>query len=364
MAEVDLTAFQDNVQTLKNMAHSRLFMAVIKTNAYGHGVAEIGRAAVEAGADRLGVSTVEEGTRLREEGIRVPIHLLSSIMPNQASEAVLHDLIVPVSSENMADTLSREAVRQAKNVTVHLKIDTGLHRFGINPGQAAVFCRACYDLPRLNWEGVYTHFSNADEGDWLTTKQQFSRFMKTISYFSQKGCHFPIRHAGASTIAIERQDMHLDMVRPGIALFGYPPERRQRQMVSLRPVLTLRSRVLHVRDLSPDTPVGYGDAYVTSDYETIAVVPIGLGDGYPRGLAREGEMLIHGQRASPTGAISLDQTMINVTHISNVKPGDEVVIIGRQGNDVISARETANWINGNVDDVLASLTERVPRIYK
>ncbi|QKY70029.1 alanine racemase [Lentibacillus sp. CBA3610] len=364
VAEVDLDAFQANIRTLKHRAGNSKLMTVIKTNAYGHGVVPVGHAAVSAGADRLGVTMVEEGAQLRADGIDVPIHILSSIMSWQAADLVAYDLTASVSSLDLANALSREAVAQNKNVPVHLKIDTGLHRFGIRPEDAIEFCKVCYDLPGLDWEGIYTHFSSADEGEWQTTEEQFALFLETIETLKQHGYHFPIRHAGASTIAIERQDMYLDMIRPGVALFGYPPEMRQDHMISLKPVMGLKSRLLHVHDLPPGTPVGYGGSYVTTGYEKVAVVPIGHGDGYHRALSNNGQMLVQGHRAEIIGEVSLDQTLINVTGIPDVKDGDEVVLMGRQKNDSISAREIAGWMGSIVDEVLSGLKERVERIYK
>jgi len=364
VAEVDLGALQENVRAIKGFTDKSRLMAVIKTNAYGHGIVPVGHAAVQGGADCLGVTTVEEGALLREDGIDVPIHILSSIMSERARDAVTYDLTASVSSLGLANALSREAVRQEKTHPVHLKIDTGLHRFGIQPEKTIEFCRSAYDLPGLEWEGIYTHFSSADEGEWETTEEQFALFMKTIATLAEHGYYFPIRHAGASTIAIERKDMHLDMVRTGIALFGYPPERRQISMISLKPVMELKSRIIHVRELPPDTPVGYGGTYVTRGYEKIAVVPIGHGDGYHRALSNNGEMLVHGKRAGIIGEVSLDQTLIDVTGIPDVNEGDEVILMGTQAGDSISAREVAGWMGSIVDEVLAGLKERVERKYK
>ncbi|MFD1362099.1 alanine racemase [Lentibacillus salinarum] len=364
IAEVDLNALQENVRTIKDFTENSRLMAVIKTNAYGHGVVPIGRAAVRAGAARLGVTMVDEGAQLRAGGIDVPIHILSSIMSWQARDAVRYDLTSSVSSLELAHTLSREAIRQKKKHQVHLKIDTGLHRFGIQPEEAIAFCRSVYDLTGLEWEGIYTHFSSADEGDWKTTEEQFALFLETIEKLKEHGYHFPIRHAGASTIAIERKDMHLEMIRPGIALFGYTPEERQSEMISLKPVMGLKSRLLHVRELPPNTSVGYGNNYVTKDYEKIAVIPIGHGDGYHRALSNNGEMLVRGRRVPIVGEVSLDQTLIDVTAVPDVQEGDAVVLMGSQGADTISAREIAGWMGSIVDEVLAGLKERVERIYE
>ncbi|WP_240510100.1 alanine racemase [Virgibacillus profundi] len=362
-AEVDLSAFKENLQALKKAAKNSMLLAVIKTNAYGHGIVPIGRKAVDNGAERLGVTTVEEGALLRENGINVPIHILSSIFPERAADIVTYDLTASVSNPQLLNAISQEAVHQKKNASVHLKIDTGLHRFGIEPERAVDFCNSCYHLPGLIWEGIYTHFSSADEADWVTTEKQYALFMETVSKLEGQRFTFPIRHAGGSTITIERSDMHLDMVRPGIALFGFHPASRQQNLISLKPVMKLKSKLLHVRELPPKTAVGYGGSYVTDTTKKIAVVPIGFGDGYQRGLSNKGEMLVRGKRAQIVGNISLDQTLIDVTHIPNVTVGDEVVLLGKQKDEEITARDLADWMDSIVDEVLASLMERIRRVY-
>ncbi|MFC4557672.1 alanine racemase [Virgibacillus kekensis] len=363
VAEIDLEAFRYNVENFSQLASNSLLMAVIKTDAYGHGAVPIGKEAIKAGADRLGVTSVEEGISLRENGVEVPIHLLSAVFSEQAADVVKHDLTASVSTSKLAESLSKEALTLGKKIPVHLKIDTGLHRFGITPAESISFCRDTYGLSGLEWEGIYTHFSSADEGNWETTERQFDLFLKTVMDLKRDGFEFPIRHAGASTIAIERNDMHLDMIRPGAALFGYQPEARQKELVTLKPVLRLKSRLLSVREFPPNTPVGYGGNYVTDRNQRLAVVPIGHGDGYQRSLSNKGEMLVNGKRAKIAGTISLDQTIIDVTDIPDVREGDEVVIIGRQGDDAITAREVAGWMDSIVDEVLASLMGRVRRIY-
>lgn len=363
IAEISMAAFSENICKLKEHAPRASMLAVIKTNAYGHGVVPMGEAAVASGAERLGVTTVEEGVMLREHGLLVPIHILSSIIPEQAEVAITYDLTISVSSVTLAKRLSDEAIHQAKIAIVHLKVDTGLHRFGVEPKQITSFCKTTYHLPNLEWEGIYTHFSRADDGDWEQTEKEFALFQQTVIQLQQSGYHFPLQHAGGSSITLERKDMHLDMVRPGVALFGYTPDIRQEKKLSLKPVMTLKSRLLQVREISPGTPVGYSGSYVSSSVEKIAVVPIGHGDGYKRALSNKGEMLVRGKRARIIGTISLDQTLINVTDISDVKEGDEVVLLGEQGKERIGAREIAKWAGSNIDEILASLTERIPRKY-
>ncbi|WP_188454237.1 alanine racemase [Virgibacillus oceani] len=363
IAEIDLKAFRKNIQVLKKHTKNNLLLAVIKTNAYGHGIVPIGHEAIKAGADRLGVSTVEEGAMLRESGITAPIHILSTISPMQVADVITYSLVASISSLQLAKELSREATLKNRIIPVHLKIDTGLHRFGVDPDNAIDFCTTCYHQPGLNWEGIYTHFSRADEGDWVTTGKQFALFMGTVQELKNAGFTFSIHHVGGSTITIEREDMRLDMIRPGIALFGYHPALRQRNIAPLKSVMKLKSQLLQIRELPPNTAVGYGGNYVTTSTEKIAVVPIGLGDGYKRSFSNNGEMLVKGIRAKIVGTVSLDQTLIDVTHIPGVEVGDEVVVMGKQGNDEITAREMAGWMNSIVDEVLASMTQRIRRVY-
>jgi alanine racemase len=363
IAEINLTAFHDNIKRIKKAVKNSMLLAVVKTNAYGHGIVPISREAIRAGAERLGITTVEEGVLLRKSGIVVPILLLSPITSEQVTASVTYELTASISTEQLAYAISHEAAKQKRIANVHLKLDTGLHRFGINPHHAIDFCKSCYNLPSLNWEGIYTHFSSADEGDWVTTERQFTLFMTTVATLKQHGFIFPIRHVGGSTIAIERADMHLDMVRPGVALFGYHPALRQRKDMTLKRVMKLKSKIIQVRSLPPNTPVGYGGSYVTTSTEKIAIVPIGHGDGYKRALSTKGEMLVNGKRAKIVGTISLDQTLINVTTIPGASVGDEVVLIGTQGEEEISTREVAEWMDSIVDEVVASLMGRVKRVY-
>ncbi|MFC3039557.1 alanine racemase [Virgibacillus xinjiangensis] len=362
-AIVHLHKYHENVKKVKKHLHQTWLMAVVKTNAYGHGVVQISKEAVKAGADRLGVSSVAEGVLLRKEGIRIPIQILGAIPGTLADDAVAYDLIGSISTKEQALAFSKAAVRHRKWGHVHLKIDTGLHRFGVPPEEAHDFLEECRGLPNLYWEGVYTHFSHADDGDWQRTESQYEKFLQTIQALEEKGWAFPVRHAGGSTIMLERQDMYLDMVRPGISLFGYPPAARQRSILDLEPVMEVKTRILQLHDLSAQTSIGYGGSYTCPSRRKIAVVPVGHGDGYARSLSNRGQMIVRGQRAGIVGTISLDQTFLDVTDISGVCEGDEVILIGRQHEEQITAYEVAEWMDSITDEALASLKERIPRVY-
>ena len=363
VAEIHLPSFRENVRKIKSQIGKCRLLAVIKTNAYGHGTGKMAMEAVKAGADRLGVTTVQEGIHLRQQGITLPIHILSSVPIEQADLIVKYDLIPSVSTASFVIALDDAARNQRKKVIVHAKLNTGLNRFGIEPKDALSFFQAYYHLPHIEWEGIYTHFSHADEGDWKRTEDQFNLFIDTVNNLETNGFVFPLKHAGASTITLERPDMYLDMVRPGIALFGYTPDERQERILPLQPVLTLKTKLTLIRNILPGSPVGYGGKYVSAKNEKIGILPIGHGDGFKRSLSNRGEVLIHGKRAPIIGTIALDQTFVNITDIIGAKEGDEVILIGSQGNERITARELANSIGSNVDEVLASLMQRIPRKY-
>lgn len=363
IAEINLDAFCHNINQFKKHAQDVLMLAVVKTNAYGHGVLRVSQEATRAGVDRLGVTTVEEGAYLRANGIMCPVQLLSTVPPEQARDIVTYDLIPSVSTAHFLQTLSEEAEKAKKTVPVHLKIDVGLHRFGMAPEEALPFCRNNAALPGVTFEGIYTHFPSADEAEWETTERQFATFQQTVRELENEGYHFPIKHVGASTIALERPDMYCDMIRPGIALFGYTPEERQESILRLKPVLQLKSALIRVRKIPKNSGVGYGTSFIADSEQKIAVVPIGHGDGYSRSLSNNGEVLVHGKRAPIIGTISLDQTFIDVTDIPDAQEGDEVVLIGRQENEEITARDVAAWMDSIIDEVLASLLERIRRVY-
>lgn len=363
IATIDLNAFKRNLRVLKKHAQSEYFLAVVKTNAYGHGIVPVARAAVEAGVDWLGITTLEEGITLREHGIDVPLLLLSDSFISQVPDIVAYDLTASISSLPLAEQLSSEASRQNRQIPIHLKIDTGLHRFGITPQEAIAFCESCYHLPGLYWQGVFTHFSDADEGNWQKTNEQYALFEEVVMLLERNAFTFPMRHVAGSTITIERPDMHLHMVRPGIALYGYDPSPSQKTILPLTPVMQLTTNILSIKHVPTNTSVGYGGNYLTRKNEKLAILPIGLGDGFSRKLSNQGYVLVDGQRANIVGNISLDQTTIDVTHIPGVKAGDPVVIIGEMGDEVITAEEIASWMGSIVDEVLACFTERIPRRY-
>jgi alanine racemase len=352
-----------NVKILKSLCMGKYFMAVLKADAYGHGSVEVAKEVLKAGVDRIGVSLVEEGAHLRHSGIKAPIQVLSALSAEQAEDIIDCDLISSVSGIGFVRKLSSMAQERKKKAIVHLKIDTGLHRFGVLPDHAFQFCKETFRLPNLEWEGVFTHLSDADNGDWKLTSDQVYLFEETLRDLAGSGFIFPIKHVGGSSIAIERPDMHFDMVRPGISLFGYCPSTRQEKLVSLQQVMQIKTKITQIRSVEPLTKVGYGGGYRTEGWTRIGTLPIGFGDGYHKAFASHGVVLVQGNRCKIAGSISLDQTLIDLSPVPEAREGDEVVILGKQGDEIITGREMATWMDGVPDQVVACLTRRMRRVY-
>ncbi len=363
-AEIDLDAIVENARTLKARAGARAeLMVAVKANGYGHGAVPVSRAALEGGATRLAVHRVEEGIELRQAGIGAPILVMGYTLPAQSKQVVQWDLTPTVNSQPQAEGLSAAAVALGKQVPVHVKVDTGMGRYGLLPEEVVDFWRYLNGLPGLVLEGLYTHFATADAADKRTTRQQFETFKKVIAALEEAGFTIPLKHAANSAATIELPEMALDMVRCGIALYGLRPSDEVEPAVPLRPALALKSRVVRIRTLPAGHGISYGHTYVTSRPTRVALVPVGYGDGYHRLLSNRGAVLIHGQRAPIVGRVCMDQFVVDVSHIPDVRPHDEVVLIGRQGEEEITAEEVARWAQTINYEVTTGLLPRVTRVY-
>lgn len=359
--EISLPLLKQNINLIKKEVEPKILMGVVKANATGHDLLPISKLLIDEGISRLAVTTVEEGVYLRNKGIQVPILVLGSALPNQATDIVEYDLTATISDGALLSEVSKIAVENNKTVSVHLKIDTGLHRFGILPEDVVSFCKEWYDLPNIKWEGIYSHFSNADIADWETTDQQFDIFNHVIEELASQGFTFQIKHIGGTAVIFSKK-YHLDMVRVGIGLFGYPPIDNE-NFRKLKPVLTVKSKIVQIKHLPKGTPIGYGGNYITPRDERIALIPLGHSNGYKRGYAKDGYALVNGKKAKIVGAISLDQALLNVTDIDHVAVGDEAVVLGYQGDQHLSAHELADWIGSSVDEILGSWSDRLPRVF-
>ncbi len=377
-AEVDLDAIAHNVRQLRRAVKpaARLMVAV-KANAYGHGAVEVARTALAHGADWLGVARFQEAVDLREAGIAAPILIFGYTPARHTRELIRLHLTQTVYSLDTARTLSDQAAGSGDRLKVHLKVDTGMGRLGLltdahRPGPAGVApadaaVREVVEiaaLPGLHLEGVFTHFASSDSADKTYTEDQLGLFEHFIDRLQKAGLSFEIRHAANSGGIIDMPATHLDMVRAGISLYGlYPSDEVRRSAVTLTPALTWKARVVHLKQVPTGFHVSYGMTHRTEQPTTIATVPVGYGDGYSRHLSNRGVMLVGGRRAAIVGRVCMDLTMLDVGHVPGVAVDDEVVIIGRQGDEVVSADEIAALIGTINYEVVTAISARVPRVF-
>ena len=366
-AEIDLFALEHNYETLRAMLpHGCKLLCTVKANAYGHGAVPVARRLVELGTDYLAVACLDEGIELRQGGVKAPILILGYTDPLWAQELLAHDLTQTVFDPEAARALSRAAVEAGKTLTVHMKADTGMTRLGLlcdgeDMDKTVETMREMHALPGLNWEGVFTHFAAAD-GSEEYTMLQFTRFLELLDKLEAEGVKFPLRHCAASAAVLYYPCTYLDMVRPGIALYGhYPsPDSEGLDGPGLEPLMTLKTRVISVKDVPAGTPVSYGCTHTLERPTRLAAIAIGYGDGLPRACSDKLKVWVKGALAPVVGRICMDQCMIDVTGIDGVKPEDEVEVYGPH-----VPVEDAAALAGTIQyELLCNVNKRVPRLYK
>ena len=363
-AIIDLDAIAHNVAALKKRVGSDVALwAVVKANAYGHGAVPVARAALAAGASRLAVARIREGIELRQAGIDAPILVMGYHLPTEAAAAAAHDLIMTVNDVAFARALDHQARDAGKQLPIHVKVDTGMGRFGVLPEELLGFLEALARLRHLKLEGLWTHFATADEADKDFARRQFAMF-RYAAFLARDRFDIPLLHAANSAAILDLPEANLDAVRPGIALYGLYPSPEVSREVALRPALTLVSHVGRVRTLPPGGSVGYGRTFIAREATRVALLPIGYGDGLHRLLSNRGQVLIRGQRAPILGRVSMDNIVVDVSHIPGVQEGDEAVLIGRQGEEAITAEEVAAWAETINYEVTTALLPRVARAYR
>lgn len=367
-AEIDLTAIKHNVETLRGLTKpGAMFMAVVKANGYGHGAIQVAEAAIAAGADRLGVATIEEAMQLSDSGLLVPIHILTEI-PSSRGElcaAINRGFILTICREASAKALSDAAIETGKVAKVHVKVDTGMNRLGIscNPDTSVVFIEYLLSLGNIDIEGIFSHFATADDPASDFPRIQMERFNNVLNELAVKKICPPVRHAANSAAIIAFPDSHLDMVRAGIAMYGLNPSPAMAGSADIKTALSLKARVSFVKDVPAGQGISYGLTYTTERDSRIATLPLGYADGYSRVLSNKVEVLIKGKRAMNTGTICMDQFMADVTDIKGIEAGDECVLIGRSGTDVITADDIAAKLGTINYEVVCAINSRVPRVY-
>ncbi len=368
-AEIDLDSIRHNAALLKGAVGEQVeLMAVVKADGYGHGAVPVARAALAGGASRLAVAMVEEGAALRAAGLDAPILVLGRTPPSQVAEAIGLDLTLTLVTLADGEETAAAAQRLGRRARVHVKVDTGMGRLGFPVTRARVkdeIARLCR-LDGLEVEGIYTHFA-ASEEDHPFTLAQLERFHDLLGQLRAEGIEFPLRHAANSGAIWNVPEAHLDMVRVGISLYGYHPAGRAGatgRAAALRPALTWKTAVAQVKEVPAGTSVSYGRTYVTRGPERLATLPVGYADGYSRALSNRGQVLVGGRRAPVVGRVCMDQIVINVTHVDGVRPGDEVVLIGAQGGEELTADDMAGLLGTISYEVLCAIGKRVPRLYR
>ena len=360
-AEIDLDALAHNYRLLRGLAPGARFLGLVKANAYGHGAVRIGRKLQELGADMLAVACLDEAVELREAGITIPVLCLGQTPPELAPELLEYDITQTVGDLETGEALSAAAVAAGKTLKIHVKVDTGMGRLGFVWGepptaQAARDIIVLSTLPGLEAEGIFTHFANAD-GDRDYTGLQEERFREALQVLADCGVSFEIYHCAASAAVLNYPWSHPNMIRPGIALYGYVPDPSVADP-GLRPVMTVKSRISVVRELPAGSKISYGCTAELERDSRIAVLPIGYGDGYPRSLSNRMEVLIHEKTCPIVGRICMDMCMADVTDAPGVKAGDVAAVYGPGLTD--RAAELAGTIPY---ELLCQLTPRIPRLY-
>lgn len=366
-AEVSLSAIKHNVLQFKNhMKKSTKFMAVVKADGYGHGAVEVSKAAIEAGAEYLSVALLDEAIELREAGITHPILVLGYTPVASIKKAVSNEIALTVFSHDVLDEIIFQASQLKIKANIHIKLDTGMSRIGVtNKEDALILAQKAMSSPYIYLEGIFTHFANADCEDPTFTIQQFENFMTCIKFIEQNKIEIPIKHCCNSAATMLFPDMHLDMVRIGIALYGlYPdPILKDHPTITLEQAMSLKTKVAQIKTVSAKQPIGYGCTYAPSKDSIIASLPIGYADGVSRLLSNRANVLIKGKAAKVTGRVCMDQMMIDVSQIPNCAIGDEVTIFGNN-EDAFQSIQTIADLMGTINhEVVCGVSKRVPRIY-
>jgi len=362
-AEIDLSAIRYNFFQIKKMAGSSVkILVAVKANAYGHGLTEISKELADCGVDYFGVGTVDEAIKLRKASLGIPILNLTSITKDEIEPILDYKIIQTVPDLNSAKAINRIAAKKNVKTKVHLKIDTGMGRLGTWHDEAVDFIKQSFELKHLIVDGIFTHFASADD-DSIFTNQQINNFLSLLKELDDIGIYVRNRHAANSAAIINYKSSHFNLVRPGIMLYGLYPDINLKKKITLKPALTLKSNISYIKDVPPGRRISYGGTYVTKKHTRIAIVPIGYGDGYNRLLSNKGKVLINSRKVAVVGMVCMDQIMVDVGAIGKVAVGDEVVLIGRQGPNRITAEEIASICHTIPYEVTCWVSSRVPRVF-
>lgn len=364
-ARINLDAICNNIDEVRrNINDNTKIMAVIKADGYGHGAVALATALKDK-VDAYGIAIIEEGIELRLAGFEKPILILGFTPHQQYEDLLKYDISQTVFQYDMAKRLSDIAVSLGKQAKIHIKIDTGMTRLGFKDTDESIqIIKEISKLPNLIIDGLFTHFACADESDKTSVRKQLSRFLVFADKLEKEGIHIPVKHVSNSASIIDLPETNLDMVRSGIVTYGmYPSDEVNKNSLMLQPALTLKSNVVYVKEVEAGTGISYNSTYITEHDSVIATIPVGYADGYPRQLSSKGRVLIHGKSAPIVGRVCMDQFMVDVTNIPDVKEGDMVTLIGQDGDESISIEEVANLVGSFNYELVCDIGKRVPRVY-
>ena len=364
-AEIDLDAVAHNVKEVKNsLSNDAKLMCVIKADAYGHGYLRTADVMIKNGADMLACASFEEAKNLRTAGITLPVLILGSVDVRLARDMVLHNISATITDCALAYALSNEAQKLNREAKIHIKIDTGMSRIGFSCDDEGIkqIAEIC-TLPGICCEGIFTHFSCADEKENDMTARQFERFINVTEELKMLGIEFSFRHVCNSAATINFPEYHLDMVRAGIILYGSLPDADMKSTLDLIPAMTVKARIVRIEEKEKGTPVSYGATFKTNKKTKIATVPIGYADGYLRCLSGNAVMSVNGMLAPVLGRICMDQCMIDVSCVNNINVGDEVIVSGNGGDSGVLVENLAKHAGTIPYEILSLTGNRIPRVY-
>jgi alanine racemase len=361
--EVNLLRLKQNLENIRARVKPAKVMAVLKANAYGHGVDGVAPFLAPF-ADYIGVALVEEGIHLREVGITKPILVMGGSLPDQVPLFIENDLTLAAASMELLDAAENAARSTGKNLKVHLKIDTGMERIGVHDYEAQSFLEKTLACSHLEVEGIFSHFANSEAPDLIHAKLQLERFLEVLSFYDKRDIPYPpIRHIANSAAILQFPESHLDMVRPGVMLYGVYPGRDVKRTVEVTPALTWHSKVAYSKITQQDRPISYGSLWQSNVPTRIVTIPCGYADGYFRNMTNRAKVIVHGNRYPQVGRICMDQFMVNLGE-EEARVGDQVILLGRdeQGQQ-ITLEELADWAGTNEYEVMTSISMRVPRVF-
>ncbi|OGG15892.1 alanine racemase [Candidatus Gottesmanbacteria bacterium RIFCSPHIGHO2_02_FULL_39_14] len=362
-AEINISNFLHNLRSVRKITGPKvMLMAVVKANAYGHGAPELAKSCQHM-VDYFGVVCLYEARRLREAGIKKPILILNYIDSASLKTCLELDLTLNIMDEKLLRFLDKLAYRRHQRAKIHVKIDTGMHRLGLLPDQALKFIPKIENYKNIYLEGIFTHFATSDEKDLSFTNYQLTIFQKIISKLKKQKLNIPIIHSANSAATLRLKKSHYNMVRPGIILYGLPPSTDFQSPFSPEPVMFLKTKIVQIRRINKGETVGYGRTWTATKPTLVAALPVGYADGFTRAPNNWGQVLVGGTFAPLIGRVSMDQSSVDITQIPDAKVGDEVVLIGKQGNQEITAGQVAQRVGTINYEITSSLAARVSRVY-